>query len=441
MMSPNKMGRAAVLAAAVVLAVSACGKQSAEGGGASAAEAEAPAPVVGVVTVEPQDVLLENELPGRLEAVRSATIVPQVSGVVKRRLFEEGTFVKAGQPLYQLEDAAYSANLANAQAALSGAQAALAKAQADVARYRPLVQADAVSKQEWDAAVAAERAAQAQVKAAQAGIRAAQVNMNHARIVAPISGFIGQSKVTEGALVNANTTEMALIQQTDPLYVNVTQSAADLMKLRRQLVQGERKLNEQIEVGIVLEDGSEYEHKGRLMFVDPTVDQATGQVSVRAQVPNPDLMLMSGLYVRVKLPISGITNAFVVPQQAVTRGQTDTVMIVNAQGGMEPRTVKIAGQQGKNWVISEGLQAGDKVIAEGIMIAGIMGAKKVTPKEWQPAGASAAAAPSAASAAKPAASQPAPSSASRASAADAPAASAASDAVQAASATAASAAR
>lgn len=405
-MNHKNTWRTAALAAATALALAACGDKAAQAQQQQAAAArEAHVPTVGVVTVLPQDVLLENELPGRLEAVRSATIVPQVSGIVKRRLFEEGSFVQAGQPLYQLEDASYSANLANAQAALLSAQAALAKTQADVARYRPLVQADAISRQEWDAAVAAERSAQAQVKAAQAGIRAAQVNMNHARIVAPISGFIGQSKVTEGALVTANSTQMALIQQTDPLYVNVTQSATDLMKLRQQLAGGERKLNDNIEVGIVLEDGSEYEHKGRLMFVDPTVDQTTGQVSVRAQVPNPDLVLMSGLYVRVKLPIAGVTDAFVVPQQAVTRGQHDIVMIVNAQGGMEPRPVKIAGQKGSDWVITEGLQSGDKVIVEGIMIAGMSGAKKVQPKEWQPDAGKAGAAPAAAPAPAQAASQ------------------------------------
>lgn len=382
-MTNKHIWRRAALAAATALALAACGDKAAQDGQKAAAAQEAPAPAVSVVTVQPQEVVLENELPGRLEAVRSAMIVPQVSGVVKRRLFEEGSFVQAGQPLYQLEDASYSANLANSEAALMSAQAALAKAQADAARYRPLVQADAVSKQEWDAVVAAERSAQAQVKAAQAGIRAAQVNMNHARIVAPISGFIGQSKVTEGALVNANTTQMALIQQTDPLYVNITQSASDLMKLRRQLADGERKLNENIEVGIGLEDGSEYEHKGRLMFVDSTVEQSTGQVSLRAQIPNPDLVLMSGLYVRVKLPLSTISNAFVVPQQAVTRGNKDIVLVVGADGAMQPRPVTIAGQKGSDWVITEGLNAGDKVIVEGTMIAAISGAKKVTPKEWE----------------------------------------------------------
>lgn len=379
-----KPWRLATLAVATSLALAACGDKSAQEQQQKAAAArEAHVPEVGVVTVQPEDVLLENNLPGRLEAIRSAPIVPQVTGIVKRRLFQEGSFVKAGQPLYQLEDDAYSAALANARASLLSAQAQAAKANADLARYRPLVQADAISKQEFDAAVAAKRAADASVAAAQAAIRSAQVNINHARITAPISGFVGESKVTEGALVTAGATQMALVQQTDPMYVNITMSAGEMMKLRQQLASKERLLNDNIEVGIVLEDGVEYAHKGRLLFVDPTVDEATGQIAVRVEVPNPDLVLMSGLYVRVRLPLAGVTNAFVVPQQAVTRGEKDIVMVVTPAGEMQPRPVKITGQKGNDWVITEGLQAGDKVIVNGIMIAGMSGAKKVRPVEWK----------------------------------------------------------
>lgn len=381
-----KPWRLAALTVATLLALTACGgdksAQAQQQKGAAAREAHIPE--VGVVTVQPQDVLLENNLPGRLEAIRSAQIVPQVSGIVKRRLFEEGSFVRAGQPLYQLEDDTYSASLANARATLLSAQAQAAKATADLNRYRPLVEADAMSKLEYDAAIAAKRAADAAVQSAQAAIRSAQVNMNHARITAPISGFIGESKVTEGALVAAGQTQMALIQQTDPMYVNITMSAGEMMKLRQQLASKERVLNDNIEVGIVLEDGTEYAHKGRLLFVNPTVDESTGQITVRVEVPNPDLILMSGLYVRVKLPLAGVSNAFLVPQQSVTRGDKDIVMIVTPSGEMQPRPVKITGQQGSNWVITEGLQAGDKVIVNGLMIAGMSGAKKVNPKEWTP---------------------------------------------------------
>lgn len=374
--------RLAALVASTALAISACGGDKAAQ--AQQKSAEAVKPTVGVITVQPENVLLENNLPGRLEAVRSAPIVPQVSGIVKRRLFKEGSYVKAGQPLYQLEDASYMASLASARASLLSAQAQAAKATADMARYRPLVEADAISQQEWDAAVAAKRAADAAVQSSEAAIRSAQVNINHARITAPISGFIGESKVTEGALVSAGTTQMALIQQTDPMYVNITMSANDMMKLRQQLVSKERVLNPSIEVGIVLEDGTEYPYKGRMLFVDPTVDETTGQITVRVEVPNPDLILMSGLYVRVKLPLAGVLNAFVVPQQAVTRGTPDVVMVVTPEGKIEPRPVKITGQKGSNWVVTEGLNAGDKVIVEGLMIAGMTGAETVQTKEWTP---------------------------------------------------------
>ena len=367
----TKTWRMASVAAAIVLALAACSGGSEKDAAAQKAVAkQMPAPTVSVVTVQPENVLLETDLPGRLESVRTATIVPQVTGIVKRRLFEEGSLVKAGQPLYQLDDSSYAANLESARASLLSAQASLAKANADVARYRPLIQADAISQQDWDAAVQAQRAAEAAVKSSQAAIKSAQVNVNHAHIVAPITGIIGQSLVTEGALVNANNTTMATIRQNDVLYVNIKQSAADMLKLRQQLLSGERVLNEGIEVGIELEDGSLYPHKGRLMFADSSVDEATGQVTIRAVVPNPEMALMSGLYVRVKLPLAG--------------GKQDIVMVVNTQGGMEPRPVKITGQKGNNWVISEGLKVGDKVIVEGIMIAGMTGAKQVQTKEWQP---------------------------------------------------------
>lgn len=379
-----KPWRTAALVLATSLALAACGGAQSTQASQQQAAGEKPAPEVGVVTVQPQDVLLENNLPGRLEAVRSAPIVPQVNGIVRKRLFQEGSFVKAGQPLYQLEDDMYRAQLAGARANLASAQAQAAKAAADLTRYRPLVQADAMSQQEYDAAVAAKRAADAAVQSAQAAVSAAKVNMKHAHITAPISGFIGDSKVTEGALVMAGTTQMALIQQTDPMYVNITMSATEMMKLRQQVASHERMPNRNIEVGIVLEGGVEYPHKGRLLFVNPMVDETTGQIAVRVEVPNPESVLMSGLYVRVRLPLTGVSNAFVVPQQAVTRGDADTVMIVMPSGEMQPRSVKITGQKGSNWVISEGLQAGDKVIVDGLMIAGMSGAKKVVAKEWMP---------------------------------------------------------
>lgn len=382
----SKAMRAAALAASVALALSSCGKADEAAQGGQPAGREAPAPVVGVVTVHPQTVALTVELPGRLESLRTADVRAQVGGIIQKRLFQEGSYVRAGQPLYQIDSSTYEANLESARAQLATAQATLAKADADLARYKPLVAAEAVSRQEYDAAVTAKRSAEAGVKAAQAAIKSAGINLNRSRITAPISGFIGQSKVSEGTLLNAgDTTVLATIRQTNPMYVNVTQSASEVMKLRRQIAEGKLLAADGvIAVGIKFDDGTVYPEKGRLLFADPAVNESTGQITLRAAVPNDQNILMPGLYVRVLMDQVAVDNAFVVPQQAVTRGAKDTVMIVNAQGGMEPREVTVAQQQGTNWIVTSGLKDGDKVVVEGISIAGITGAKKVTPKEWAP---------------------------------------------------------
>lgn len=382
----SKAMRAAALAASVALALSSCGKGGDAAQGGQPAGREAPAPVVGVVTVHPQTVALTVELPGRLESLRTADVRAQVGGIIQKRLFQEGSYVRAGQPLYQIDSSTYEAGLESARAQLATAQATLAKADADLARYKPLVAADAISKQEYDAAVTAKRSAEAGVKAAQAAIKSAGISLNRSRITAPISGFIGQSKVSEGTLLNAgDATVLATIRQTNPMYVNVTQSATDVMKLRRQIAEGKLLAADgAIAVGIKFDDGTVYPEKGRLLFADPTVNESTGQITLRAAVPNDQNILMPGLYVRVLMDQVAVDNAFIVPQQAVTRGAKDTVMIVNAQGGMEPREVTVAQQQGTNWIVTSGLKDGDKVVVEGISIAGMTGAKKVTPKEWMP---------------------------------------------------------
>ena len=370
--------RLSAIAVAAVLALSACGK------GAQQQQA-APELVVSVLTVKAEDTTISTDLPGRLESFRSAEVRPQVSGIIKRRLFQEGSYVQAGQALYQLDDASYSAGLASARAQLAAAEAAQAKANADLARYQPLVAADAISKQEYDAAVAAQRSAAANVNAARAAIRSAQVNVNHARITAPISGYIGRSNVSEGALLTAGgATVLATIQQTNPMYVNVTQSALDVMKLRRQIAEGQMSaVNGAVEVTIILEDGSEYPQKGRLLFTDPTVNETTGQVSLRVEVPNDDNILLPGLYVRVRLPQAQANRAYLIPQRAVTRGAKNTVVIVAPDGSMRQQEVTIAGQSGNNWIITSGLKDGDKVAMDGTMIAGMMGAQKVKTQEWQ----------------------------------------------------------
>ncbi|QEY24361.1 efflux RND transporter periplasmic adaptor subunit [Neisseria animalis] len=381
-----KVLRVAAVAAATALALSACGKGEDAAQQQRAAAQQEHIPEVGVVTVYPQTVSLTTELSGRLESVRKAEVRAQVGGIIEKRLFQEGSYVRAGQPLYQIDSSTYEASLESARADLASAEAALAKANADLSRYRPLVEADAISRQEYDAAVTAKRSAEAGVKAAKAAIKSAGISLRRSRITAPISGFIGQSNVSEGTLVNAGDTQvLATIQQTNPMYVNVTQSATDIMKLRQDIADGKlQTVNGGVEVDIKFENGQTYGQKGRLLFADPTVNENTGQVTLRAAVPNDDNVLLPGLYVRVLMNQADVANAYVVPQQAVTRGEKDTVLIVNAQGAMEPRVVTVAQQQGSNWIITDGLQDGDKVIVDGTMIAGMMQAKKVTPKEWTP---------------------------------------------------------
>ena len=366
------------VAIASMLALSACGKSEQQQQGAQA-------PVVSVLTMAAQDTTINTELPGRLESFRSAEVRPQVNGIIKRRLFQEGSYVQAGQALYQLDDAAYAASLESARAQLASAEAMLAKANADLARYQPLVAADAISKQEYDAAIAAKRSAAANVNAARAAIRSARVNVGHARITAPIAGYIGRSQVSEGSLLTAGSaTVLATIQQTNPMYVNVTQSALEVMKMRRQIAEGKMAaVDGAVEVSIIMEDGSEYPQKGRLLFTDPTVNETTGQVSLRVEVPNDDNVLLPGLYVQVRLPQAQINRAYAVPQRAVTRGAKDTVIIVADDGSMRPQEVTVSGQNGTNWIITSGLKDGNKVAIDGTMIAGLLGAQKVQTQEWR----------------------------------------------------------
>lgn len=377
------------LAAASTLGLSACSDSQANETPAQQQAQQAPLPEVRVLTVRAQSVGTHTDLPGRLAAHRVADVRPRVGGIIQKRLFKEGSYVKAGQALYQLDDAPYVAALESARAQLASAQAALAKAKADLLRYKPLVAANAISQQEYDSAVATQRSAEASVKAAHATIKSAQINVNYSRITAPISGYIGQSYVSEGALVTAgDANKLATIQQTHPMYVNVTQSANKVMQLKQDVADGKRQLVDgAMQVGIKFENGKEYPHKGRLLFADLTVNESTGQVTLRAEIPNPDNVLLPGLYVRVGLPQGDIGNAFLVPQQAITRGKQDVALIVDEQGQMQPRMVTVGGQQGAYWIVTGGLQDGDKVIVDGTMIAGMSGAKQVQTREWTPPGA------------------------------------------------------
>ncbi len=362
-----------VIAAALL---GACGKDADDkragppgpGGGAMAM----PPPEVGVVTVEPRQVGLVTELPGRLEASRVAQVRARVAGIVQKRLFTEGSDVKAGQALFLIDAAAYRATESSAQAALARSQALRTQATAQAERYKPLLAANAISKQEYVNAVAAQKQAEADVAGAQAALQTARINLGYASVTAPISGRIGRALVTEGALVGqGEATPLAVVQQVDPLYVNFTQSATEVMRLRRDLDSGRLKRatgkgTQSAQARIVLEDGTEYASPGRLLFTDLSVDPTSGQVTLRAEVPNPDGLLLPGSYVRVRIEQAQLASAITLPQQAVQRSsQGDTVMVVSADGKVTPRPVKVGSAQAGQWVILDGLQAGEQVMVDG----------------------------------------------------------------------------
>ena len=345
-----------------------------------------PEPVVSVITAQLGTVTVNTELTGRLKPIRESQVRARVAGILQKRLFTEGGYVKAGQPLFQIDNAPYRASLQSARASLATAQANAAKADADVMRYRPLMEANAISKQEFDQAIAQQRLAHAQILGAEADIQKAQINLGYAYVTAPISGRIGKALVTEGALVGqTDATQLALIQQTNTLYVDLTQTAAQAMKIRQDIAEGKMQMVDgAIPVTIYLDDGSEYPQKGRLLFTDMTVDEGTGQVSVRAEIPNHNDMLLPGQFVRVEIPQAELNNAILIPQQAVTRGTDgDTVTVVTNDGSLQPRNVVIAEQQGTNWVITGGLKEGDKIAVDGLSIVQLTGAKKVKTQPWQ----------------------------------------------------------
>ncbi|WP_416234702.1 efflux RND transporter periplasmic adaptor subunit [Paucibacter sp. PLA-PC-4] len=380
-----------VAIAAVLLGCSKEGAAPAQGGGM-------PPPAVGVVTTALQPVAVQTELPGRVEAQRVAQVRARVNGVVLKRLFTEGAEVKAGQALFQIDPAPYQAAYDSAQAQLAKAQANLSQAAAQAERNKPLVEARAISQQEYLVAVAAAKQAEADVAAAKAAITTAKLNLDYAAVSAPIAGRIGRALVTEGALVSAaEATQLALIQQTSSVYVNFTQSANEVQQLRRALAAGQLRSagSNAAQVQVLLDDGSS--KSGKLLFTDLTVDATSGQVSLRAEVPNADNALLPGQYVRVRLAQAERPAAMLLPQQAVTRSNTgDTVLVVGADNKPQQRPVKIGGAQGNQWVVLDGLKPGEKVIADGFQKMFVPGAP-VNPVPWSPASsAPAAAAPASA---------------------------------------------
>lgn len=361
----------------LVASLVACGAKDAAPGAGAGAGGPPPA-TVGVVTVANETVALQTELPGRVSAVRVAQVRARVNGVVLKRLFREGSEVKAGQALYQIDAATYRAALESAQASLAKGQANLAQATAQVERYKPLVEANAVSKQEYNALVTSQKQAEADVAAAKAGALTAQINLDYASVKAPISGRIGQSLVTEGALVSAaEATQLAVIQQTDTVYVNFTQSTNDVLRLRKAIASKQMRSagDGSVPVRVVLEDGSELPRAGKLLFTDLTVDASSGQITLRAEVPNADGLLLPGQYVRVRLSQAELPSAVLLPQQAVTRtNQGDTVLVVGADSKPTPRPVKIGNAQGNQWVVLDGLKPGEQVIVDGFQKMMVPGA-------------------------------------------------------------------
>ena len=392
----NVVAKSAVVAAVGVLA--ACGQSS--GGGAPAGGGAPPPTEVGVITVAPQAVGLATELPGRLEASRVAQVRARAAGILQKRLFKEGSDVKAGQPLFSIDPAPYQASAASARATLARAEANVTQATAQAERYKPLMEANAISKQDYINAVASQKSAEADVAAGKAALQTAQINLGYASVTAPISGRIGRALVTEGALVGqGEATQLAVVQQINPMYVNFTQSTTDVLRLRKAVESGQFKRagTDGASVRVLLEDGSDYGQAGKLLFSDLTVDPTSGQITLRAEVPNPAGLLLPGMYVRVRLEQAQAEAGIVVPQQAVTRGSTgDTVLVVGADGKVAPRPVKIGSSVDGKWVVLDGLKAGEQVMVDGFQK--LRGNAPVKAVPWKSAASAAAAAPAAASA-------------------------------------------
>ncbi len=341
---------------------------------APAAAVPPPAPVVTVLTVKSESVPLMAELPGRTSPYLIAELRPQVTGIIQQRQFNEGSTVDAGQVLYRIDPATYRAAYDSARANLARAEANVHAARLKAERYAGLVQIEAVSKQANDEASAALKQAQADVAAAKAAVDKAKIDLEFTRVKSPIAGRIGRSTVTPGALVTANQAEaLATVQQLDPIYVDLTQSSVEMLRLRRDLEAGklQRAGGRTVPVTLVLEDGSEYAAEGELVFSEVSVDPSTGSVTLRAVFPNPQGELLPGMYVRARLAQGVRSDAILVPHAALSRDPRGNavLMVVNGEGKVEARTVKAAQSLGDKWVISDGLAAGERIIVEGLQRA------------------------------------------------------------------------
>jgi membrane fusion protein (multidrug efflux system) len=339
----------AVAISALLLALAGCGKKPQMG--------QMPPPEVGVITIQSSPLSITAELPGRIDPVRTAEVRARVAGILLKRVFTEGADVKEGDVLFQIDPAPYKATLDSANANLQQAQS-LAE------RYKPLVSINAVSKQEYDSAVAAE----AQAKSAQ---EIAALNLGYCTVTAPISGRVGQALVTEGALVGqGEATEMAVIQQLDPIYFDFTESSTELLKLRQQFNSGQLKkvAPDEAKISLLLEDGTVYSQEGKLLFSDVTVNPTTGMVTLRAEFPNPDELLLPGMFARARVEQAVDKNAITVPQRGVVYGANGkpTVTAVTPDNKAEIRPVTVSSAEGNNWIVTSGLKAGDRIILEGL---------------------------------------------------------------------------
>lgn len=396
-MLPFSMSRL-TLVAALGLALAACDRQ--EGG-----QPEAPPPMnVGVITVQPENTPIIAELPGRLEPTREAEVRARVPGIVEERVFVEGSDVAEGDVLFRIDPAPLVAAENAAKANLQSARAQLQEARQLERRYQPLVKAQAISQQEYDRAVSALRQAEAAVAQQQAMLEEAQLNLGYATVTAPIDGRIGNALVTEGALVGqGQATPMALIQQIDPIYLNLTQSTNSLLEIQNAVLSGQMSVAHanQTPVRLVLSNGQEYNHEGRLLFSGITVDPGTGQFLVRAEFPNPDGVLLPGMYARGRIEQGTVANAISVPAQAVQRSPDGGayVLVVNDQNVVESRPIEAGAMMPDRWVVRSGLQAGDRVMINRFQQ--VRPGATVTPVEANASGAPANGAPGASSAAQP----------------------------------------
>lgn len=362
MLSHRQITSITVWAAASVFLLGGCGGQQ---------QGPPPVPEVSVVTVQPQRLELTTELTGRVSANQMSEIRPQVSGIIQKRLFVEGSEVKAGQVLYQIDPATYQEAYASAKAAAMKAEGNLEPARLREERFRELVKIKAVSQQEYDDANAAFKLASADVAATKAAVESARINLAYTRVTAPISGRIGKSSVTPGALVTANQpASLATVQQLDPTYVDVTQSTSDLLRLKQRLEDGRlnQKGKDQNKVRIVLEDGTVYPIEGMLQFRDVSVDPTTASVTLRMTFSNPKGVLLPGMFVRALVKEGVNENAILIPQQSVARDPKGNpyALVLDAGGKVEQRKLTLDRAIGSEWLVSAGLAPGDRVIAEGM---------------------------------------------------------------------------